>query len=212
VSFLRFILFLSYAKEVNMANTKIGMIQEFEGQVESFAGHSVAEQVMAGSVDISAKTSGEQVSLWVKGAVERLDALVGEEAGARIMESCGKNCSERNHKVIERARARRLKAPSEEAFLAAEEKKSNASSELAREGNFLYQTYTPTRMARPMRCYCAFVNGLPPDQEISRTYCNCSKAFVRAFWQEVLDRPVSVEVLETALTGSKQCRFKITLE
>jgi len=62
---------------------------------------------MAGSEAITAKTDGVEVALWAKGAMERLDALVCEEARVQVMENCGVNCARRNGGVIDRARARR---------------------------------------------------------------------------------------------------------
>lgn len=34
---------------------------------------------------------------------------------------------------------------------------------------------------------------------------------LQAYWEEALGRPLEVEVLETALTGSTECRFGIAL-
>jgi hypothetical protein len=45
---------------------------------------------------------------------------------------------------------------------------------------------------------------------MSRTYCHCSKAFVRTLWEAVMGRPVSIELLESAVSGSGECRFRIT--
>jgi hypothetical protein len=127
------------------------------------------------------------------------------------MEACGANCSKVNQRIIERGRARRMKYSNENEFLAAEQRKPPAGTRLQREGDVLYQTYTPRAYSHPMRCFCALMRKLADGVEASPTYCLCSLAFVRTFWQGVLGHPVQVEVLETALTRSSECRFRITL-
>jgi hypothetical protein len=202
---------LKNEKENPMGKAVVGMIEEFGGQVEAYAGTGVAGQVMQGADQITAKTKNEAVSLWVKEAVERLDALAPETTCHQIMEACGRNCSRVNQSVIERAKARRDKFVSEDEFVAAEIRKPLAGTRLERDGNVLYQIYTPQSYTHPMRCYCGLLRALPEDQQVSQTYCHCSKAFVQALWQEVLGRPVTVELLESAITGSSECRFKIGL-
>jgi predicted hydrocarbon binding protein len=42
-----------------------------------------------------------------------------------------------------------------------------------------------------------------------RTYCGCSKGFVERYWEQVLGRHVEAKILESAVTGSKVCRFRV---
>lgn len=192
-----------------MSKALVGMIEELGGQVEALAGKEIRDQVMAGADAITAKTGGAEVARWVRGAMERLDALLPTETAVRIMESCGVNCARRNRLPIDRARARREKAADEEAFLAAELKKPAAGTRLEREGEALYQVYAPQAFSRPMRCFCALVKELPEGETLSPTYCHCSKAFVRAMWEATLGRPVEVDLVESAISGAAECRFQI---
>lgn len=161
---------------------------------------------MAGSENITAKSTPDQVSLWVRDAIARLKALAGSRSAVNILETCGTNCARVNHTVIDRAKVRRQKYRSESEFLAAEQRKPQTGTWLELDGNTLYQIYTPQEFTRPIRCYCALLRGLPEGESISQIYCHCSKAFVKTFWEEVLGRPLAVEVLETAVTGSKECK------
>lgn len=195
-----------------MGKSTLEMIAEFGRQVEDFAGLEVREQVMADSEDLTARTSAEETSLWVRDAINRLDMLVADQTAVKIMETCGANCARVNHGVIERAKKRRSKHASEEAFLEAERRKPQAGTRLEQEGAVLYQTYTPQAFTRPMRCYCALLRALPENETVSQTYCHCSRAFVKTFWEEALGRPVRVEILESAVSGSNVCKFKITPE
>jgi hypothetical protein len=186
-----------------------GMIEQFGAQVEAVTGPGVRAQVMAGSETITANTGGAEVAHWAKGAIERLDALISEKTRVEIMENCGDNCARRNSRTIDRARARRAKFATEEAFLAAEIRKPPAGTRLERDWDILIQAYTPRAFTHPMRCYCALVKDLPEGETMSQTYCHCSKAFVQTMWQTILGRPVAVQILESAVSGASECRFRI---
>jgi hypothetical protein len=187
----------------------LGMIEQFGGDVEAVTGEDVRREVMRGSETIR-PSRRDEVALWMRGAVERLDALAGVDAPA-VMDRCGVNCAHVNHGMIDRAKARRAKFATEEAFLAAEAKQPPSGTRVELADGVICQVYAPASFGRPMRCFCALMGGLPADVQVSPTYCLCSRAFVRTYWTEVLGRSVAVEVLETALTGSTECRFRVNL-
>ncbi len=194
-----------------MAKSTLGMIEQFGHEVEAVAGEPVRKQIMTGAESLTPKSKPEAIALWVRDAIERLDRLADENDRVTIMENCGTNCAHLNSTPIERGKARRAKHATEEDFLAAEIRKPQVGTRLERGGNILYQIYTPAAFSHPMRCYCGLLRGLPEGVQISPTYCRCSGAFVRTYWSEVLGRPVKIDVLETAITGSAECRFKIAL-
>jgi len=188
-----------------MANSIKGMIEELGRNIEALAGSKVKDKVMEGSEAMGGRAQGRQTALWVKAAMDRLDKLADKKTRAAIMEKCGVNCAKFNSGVVKDVLGRRKKYSTLEAFLEAEVKNPVEGTKLERRGSTLILFYLPRTYARPMRCYCVLVNDLPEDEEISPTYCQCSRAFVRTWW------PVKVDILETALTGSDQCRFRITM-
>lgn len=191
-----------------MSRSVPSMLREFGGNIEALAGKEIRAKVMEGGEKITTKSDGAAVARWMKGAVDRLDGLVDEKTRHGIMERCGTSCAH-SSEMIEQAKARRRKHASIDDFLAAEVKKPILGTRLERKGNVLLQTYTPRAFLRPMRCFCALFRDLPDRETASSTYCQCSKAFARTFWREVLGIPVQVTILGTALTGAKECRFKI---
>jgi len=197
-------------ERIKMA-AKHGMLQQIEGCIEQFAGKAAAQKIMDGSENITEKTDKKKTAQWVKGAMQKLDAAVDEKTRVRIMQTCGYNCARKNHKVIERAVARRKKYGSIDEFLEAEQQKPTKGTRLARDGSILYQFYTPQAFTRPMRCYCGLFRELPKEDTVSITYCNCSKGFVEKYWESVLDRPVEVDILQSAISGAKECKFAIYL-
>ncbi len=184
---------------------KHGMLVALEKIIEQFAGREVMKRVMEGSEDIFEKTDAKKKARWMQGAMERLDKLVDEETRFKIMENCGFNCAKMNKGAIEEAVARRKKFKTVDEFIDAEQKTPTRGTRLAREGNVLYQYYTPQSYG--VRCYCEMVAAA--EGEVSPTYCHCSKGFVKTLWETVLEKPVNVEFVQSAISGANECKFAI---
>lgn len=194
-----------------MAKMDIAMIREIGKNLDRFAGEAIRKKVMEGSEQITATSSKSKIANWVKGVMERLDTLVDEKTRIQVMENCGYSCAVVNKRVMEKAKARRKKYKSIDEFLEAEQRNPMPGTRLVREGDVMYQFYTPHSYTRPMRCYCSLLRGLPADERISLTYCHCSKGFVKKFWQGVLERPVKVELIQSVVSGAQECKFAIYL-
>ncbi|MHB0879095.1 MAG: DUF6144 family protein [Anaerolineae bacterium] len=188
-----------------------GPIEEFGRRVEEYAGKDVCAEVMAGSERLSRKSSGAEVAHWTKGALERLEAAVAAPIVAQIMEQCGRTCARMHAGSVDEARVRRARYATEEAFLEAEVQQPPTGTRLQREGNVLRQFYTPRSYTHPGRCYCATVRGLPEGETMSVSYCQCSRAFVETVWENALGRPVTVELIESSISGADECEFRITI-
>ncbi len=186
-------------------------IQEIGRNVKRIAGVEVEKKVMEGSEKIGASAKQPKPAQWAKGAMERLDASVDGETRSRIMRECGRNCAKKNTLSIQRGKARRKKFASEEEFLAAEQENPQKGTRLERKGDSLIQVYTPREYTRPMRCYCGLMSGLPESETVSPTYCQCSCGFVEAYWEGVLGRSVDVALLHSAVSGARECAFRIRL-
>jgi len=194
-----------------MAKNTVSQIIEIGESVECLAGRDVRKKVMQNGARITASTKPEKVSEWVKGAMERLDSLVDPDTRNKIMMHCGANCAAANKRMVGAARARRKKHKTVDAFLDAEQKHPPAGTRLVREGGALRQFYTPRSFTRPMRCYCSLLRGLPESEAVSSTYCQCSRGFVRKYWESVLERPVSVDLVKSCVSGADECEFLIRL-
>ena len=188
-----------------------GMIQEIGGHIEEFAGAKVREKVMEGGKKVAISPDRRIIALWVKDAIDRLDASTTPEKCRQIMTTCGHTCITHAKGLAQGLKNRRQKHPTEEAFLKAEIKKPVKGIRLEMQGNTLIQYYTPHTYSTPRRCFCGLMFALPEDVNASPTYCQCSRAFVQAHWETVLGRPLKVELGETAITGAEECKFIIHL-
>lgn len=188
-----------------------GQIEEIGRRVEQFAGAEVRKKVMRGSEEVVKSSDSKKVALWVKGAMDRLNNLTDLTNCEQIMLACGYNCIAINPQPLETAKARRRKYPTEEAFLTAEVQNPPKGFRFEWEGNVLIQYYTPLSFGAGVRCYCNLMHGLPEGVTVTPTYCQCSRGFVEKYWEGILGRPVRVELKETAISGSDECKFVIHL-
>jgi hypothetical protein len=61
-------------------------------------------------------------------------------------------------------------------------------------------------------CHCPRVrDALEDGRRLPTTYCHCSAGFYKKNFEEILGRPVDVEVVQTVLSGDDVCSFAIRL-
>ncbi len=61
-------------------------------------------------------------------------------------------------------------------------------------------------------CHCPRVRDiLKTGKGLSTTYCHCSAGFYKKNFEEILGRPVDVEIVQTVLSGDEVCSFVIHL-
>jgi hypothetical protein len=75
-----------------------------------------------------------------------------------------------------------------------------------------YMQETDPARRRQLYCHCPRIRMvLESSQTISSTYCYCGAGFYQGIWEEILQEPVEVEVLETVLQGDDVCVFAVRL-
>jgi predicted hydrocarbon binding protein len=185
-----------------------GPLRELRSTIASEAGEEAAEAITSGMDDLESSSSKEDVAHWTKSAVERMDELLDAETCTRIMGSCGRNCADRNRTPVANALKRRSRYKTLDEFLEAETRKPPRGMLVEKNGDAIIFGYNPE--AYRVRCFCSLVQGLPEGETMSGTYCGCSVGFVERYWEQVLDRKVKVELLESAVAGSNVCRFRVT--
>jgi hypothetical protein len=192
-----------------MGTDDVGLITELGVLLGRLAGEEVRQEVMAGSEGV-ADASAEEVAAWLRGVMDRLDALVDEDTRMQVMENLGFNCAEVNRSHISRMVAKRNKFAALDEFLAAEERKPMRGTRLVREGDVVYQVYDP-RSSFKVRCFCSLWRGLADDEDASLTWCHCSRGFVMKLWEAYLRQPARVELVESCISGAEACKFAIRL-
>jgi len=75
-----------------------------------------------------------------------------------------------------------------------------------------YMRETDPEKKRQLYCHCPRVrDALRTGEAISPTYCYCGAGFYKGIWEEILQQPVEVEVLESVLGGGEVCRVAVHL-
>ena len=65
---------------------------------------------------------------------------------------------------------------------------------------------------RGIYCHCPRIrDALNVGADISHTYCYCGAGYYKGIWEEILQEPVKVEVLESLLRGDDVCKIAIHL-
>ena len=76
-----------------------------------------------------------------------------------------------------------------------------------------YMQETDPAAKRQYYCHCPRVrDALKAGETIAPVYCYCGAGFYKGIWEEILQKPVEVEVLETVLDGGQVCKIAIHLD
>lgn len=194
----------------------LGPLSEFCGRVEEYVGSEMSKKILQGKDEMLTAKDPVKTSMWMKEAIDRLDALTDKKTREKIMTTCGRSCNTVNIKDSEECLEMRNMCASEEEYLEKFIQPPGSGVRNEINGNKLVQYYTPRQYGKDkygkgIRCYCSLINMLPEDINASPTYCQCSRAFVQAHWEKVLGRPVKVELGKTSIMGADECEFIIHL-
>jgi hypothetical protein len=193
-----------------MTKKDVGPIRHFGGIISEYSGEEISNKVMEGSSGI-AKASKDEVYEWIQGAIERFDNLVDENTRIKIMEQCGYNCAKMNENHIERMKKKREKFASLDEFIETEIRNPSKIQRIERAGDQIFQIYSPKNYGKGWRCFCSLWQNLPDDEQTSRTWCHCSKAFLEKTWEMYAGKAVKVELVKSSISGGKECKFEIFL-
>jgi predicted hydrocarbon binding protein len=65
---------------------------------------------------------------------------------------------------------------------------------------------------RQYYCHCPRIGDvLKSGESLPLAYCYCGAGYYKGIWEEILQRPVEVEVLESVLDGGEVCKIAISL-
>ena len=144
----------------------------------------------------------ELMQKWLTALLAGLDERVDEETRSRLLEACGKACA-RRHKSIEIAKSIRQESKNIDEFLEElNQQKNYWCGKWVREGDVIYSVCH--------ECGCPLV--LAGLVELSPTFCDCSRGWVRAVFEAALGKPVEVELTQAIGRGDKVCKFVILQE
>jgi predicted hydrocarbon binding protein len=90
------------------------------------------------------------------------------------------------------------------------------ATKIPKSGNLVeYMEETDLERRRQLYCHCPRIKDVlkTGDSEwsgtIAETYCYCGAGFYKGIWEEILQAPVDVDVLQSVLKGDDVCRILI---
>ncbi len=75
-----------------------------------------------------------------------------------------------------------------------------------------YMKETDSAKKRAMYCHCPRIrDASKTGVQISPTYCYCGAGFYKGIWEEILQKPVRVRLLESVMKGDDVCKVEVNL-
>jgi len=211
------------------------VLPKFSSGLEETAGEEIRDEVMQGSEGLSSHSDRQDVIGWSKGAMERLDTLVAEAERREIMTGCAcqypKSALQGIRKQYDATGDIDLALQMlQEQFESLDElveeivsrgwgsggvKKGSKiiATKIPKSGYLVeYMKETDPEKKRQYYCHCPRIRDvLKTSETISPTYCYCGAGFYKGIWEEILQEPVEVELLESVLGGDEVCKVAIYL-
>ena len=144
----------------------------------------------------AAKGQKEFLQNWLSDLLATMDKVLDRETIATLMEGCGRGCFER-HK-FKRDIAAAGKGDLDKLIAAYER-----NFEIWKQGEAVHVRYGKTSPG----CYCPAANYRPPRAD--DPHCDCTRATHQAIFETALERPFTVEVLESVRRGGVTCHFLV---
>jgi len=190
--------------------------------VEAVLGADARQQVMAGVAALTPESSAVAYREWLRGAMERLDALTTDpELQYRVVSCCAHVFPEER---IAHLRAIYAQRHDIDDVLREMYQDPAWYEKPVRKGNQLHMVkvpYDPDGYAqgvtaverRQAYCHCGFVRPYLDETpaKLSPTFCWCGSGWYRRLWEGILGQPIRVEHVETLLKGNDRCTLVITL-
>jgi predicted ArsR family transcriptional regulator len=133
----------------------------------------------------------------VKCLMDNFEKQFPETVRVKTMEECGRRCM--GASIIERAKRIKKASKTLQELVDGLNKSRIGGGNLRLEDNKIHASYG--------RCYCGAVNKT--KEKFSPTYCNCSRGWLLELFQQILEKPVKVEMQKTIIQGAKTCKFTI---
>ena len=162
-------------------------------------GKNVSEVLSINLTEYDSISSPIKKAEFVKLLMEDLSQNLQASDANLIMQSCGKQCL--GNSTIQKAEKLFKESEGLDDFLLRLNENHIGGGELCLDGNTILGSYST--------CYCGSISK--SKEKIPQTYCYCSTGWFKRLFEEVLEKPVQVEILQTIASGSDKCLFRISM-
>jgi hypothetical protein len=166
------------------------------GQEPQAAPETPAESAAEAAAETALETCEKEREFsqeWIVNAVGSIEERIGGEAAILFLEECGRACARKG--AVKAAVANKGDLDGLLAVLRGWVGEGN----IRREGNAVTLVYG--------KCYCpnlcSFAGTVP------RSYCNCSRGWVKEMFETVTGTPCEVALISSVARGDAECRFEV---
>lgn len=174
-------------------------LRKFAKNLDAIVGADVRQEVLEGCEAITAKSSKIKRAHMMKEVMDRMEKIMDKDVAIQIRENCACKPKDFLMTSIELYK----KYPNINDFIN-ELQKTHFAGKLKIEKNIIYGTFNMGK------CVCGMVKAT--KETIPMLWCECCKGHVKWLWEETLKKPLRVEMLESIISGSDDCKFKIYFE
>jgi predicted hydrocarbon binding protein len=133
---------------------------------------------------------------WIASVIDGISEFVDDETKMKILEHCGKACSI-YHGHLEKVADMKEKGQNLEEIL------TYMNHENMWCGDWIHKEGIISSTCEECECPLFLAKMI----KLSPTFCYCSRGFVKSLFEEILERPVSVELKKAIGRGDKSCHF-----
>jgi predicted hydrocarbon binding protein len=160
-------------------------------------GEKKASMFMKSCGFIPASSNPDEKAKFAKCLMDNFEKQFPADIRTKVLENCGRGCI--GATIIEKARRVKKRARDLDKFVAGLNQQHIGGGKLRHEQAKIYVEYE--------RCYCGMVSKT--KEKFSSTYCNCSRGWLLELFEQVFEKPVKVELLQSAIQGAANCKFVI---
>lgn len=195
-------------------------IEKFTRSIDHFAGETVRKEVMEASGKLRSGSNPSQKAEWIKNAMEKLEALVGEETMKNIMIATCPHTFPKGR--IQKLRRQYKKLSNIDKLLEIMRndyswKGTSYYDHPIRKGNIIYMTKVPynpqvhenadTKQEKQLAyCHCPWIRAaITAHEKVSPFFCYCAASWDKQLWEGILEKEVKAELVKCLLKGDDCC-------
>jgi hypothetical protein len=130
---------------------------------------------------------------WIVNAVGNIEGKVDEKTEILLLEECGRACARKG--AVKAAVANKGNVDGLVAVL----RGWIGEKAVIREGGAVTLVFD--------KCYCPNLSGY--EGNVPRSYCNCSRGWVKELFETAVGKPCDVALLSSVRRGDKECRLVV---
>ncbi|MGP8322284.1 MAG: DUF6144 family protein [Methanosarcinaceae archaeon] len=158
---------------------------------------SVIETLMQNVDQFTSTSNPAKKAEWIKEVTEKLEKLVNKKNCINVMEKKGRICC--GSTLRNKAKKFMKESKSIKQFIEKLNSMRGYTFKL-KDNNTVIGGYD--------KCYCGLVNKTEKPFK-NLTYCYCGVGHIKQFFESALEKPVEVELIQSVITGAKNCEFII---